>query len=184
MGCYRRRSCTGARGFTLVELMAVVVLIGILAALAIVSYRSYLDSARAGEAKDFIQAIHAGQQRYQIATDGYLDCSNNLTSWYPGKPMGRKRNFTDDNHADHNCWALLNVHASEPTVFGFAVVAGSDGENPPTTGLAQQPSWPNPTVEPWYVIQAGGDHDNDQSLSFFVSSSFAPTEIFSQNDAE
>ena len=79
--------------------------------------------------------------------------------------------------------ARMNVHV-DVVELSRAVVAGSDGENPPTTGLAQQPSWPNPTVEPWYVIQAGGDHDNDQSLSFFVSSSFAPTEIFSQNDAE
>lgn len=173
-----------SRGFTLVELLAVVAIIGVLAVLAVAGFRKYMNSARTGDAKSIIAAIRVAEESYRAETLSYLSCSDTLTDYYPvAKPDGKKRHWVQT-HAKRDVWMTLNVATDSPTAFVFAVNAGGPGAAPPAPSTASKPTWPNPTTEPWYVIQAAGDSDQDgNTYALLVSSSFNG-EIYVENETE
>lgn len=61
------------KGFTLIELMVVILLLGILAAIAIPSYFSNLESAKAREAIDFIRHWQAARSIYIAENEHDVD---------------------------------------------------------------------------------------------------------------
>lgn len=165
------------RGFTLTELMIVIAMIGVLAAIAMVGYRKYMKSAAASEVKAVIQGIRLGEEAYRAETLQYLGCSgNSLTSWYPGTPNEHKRAWDNaQNNAEHDCWMALNVHTDGPVLFGYALVAGvaaqpGDGV-PPITYCENWVQTHASVTGPWFVVQAAGDQNGDGKMSMFASSS-------------
>jgi type IV pilus assembly protein PilE len=61
----------GAKGFTLIELMITVVVVGILAAIAYPSYLTYMTKARRSEAQQLMFAISARQAQYILDARAY-----------------------------------------------------------------------------------------------------------------
>jgi len=61
----------GQRGFTLIELMIVVAIVGILAAIAIPNFLRYQCKARQSEAKSLLGAIRTNQEAYYAEYDTY-----------------------------------------------------------------------------------------------------------------
>ena len=166
----------------MVELLAVVAMVGILAAIAVVGYQRYMRTSYIGEAKDMVGAIRAAETSYKAETLGYLNVSSSSTSWYPAPPDKKKRNFRWPAHADYAKWQMLNVVADAPTRFGFTVVAGAPGDVPPAAETADKPVWPA-TTEPWFVVQAAGDQNGDGIYSYVLASSYTG-ELYVENDSE
>ena len=88
MNRYMSRVGTRARsrGVTLLELMAVVVIIGVLGTLAVNSYRGYLLRANRTEARVALLRVQAAQEKFFLQNNRYADTAE-LTpgrgGWWP-----------------------------------------------------------------------------------------------------
>src|SRR5665647_197053 len=63
------------RGFTIVELLIVIVVIGILAAITIVAYSNIQGRARDAKRQTDLSAIQQGLELYYVDNGGYPNCS-------------------------------------------------------------------------------------------------------------
>jgi len=66
------------KGFTLIELMIVVAIIGILAAIAIPNFMSYQCKARQSEAKTALGTVRTLQEAYYAEYGGYGSTASNI----------------------------------------------------------------------------------------------------------
>lgn len=176
----------GRLGFTLVELLAVVVIVGILATVGIALLRKHVFSSKTTEVVAVVQSIRAAQESWRAENHGYLDVSPTLGTWYPMAAPGRtKWHWDQPAHADHPKWQMLSPTVSGPVQAGYAVKAGAPFTPMPAPDTASKPIWPAAASlnEPWYVIQAMADTDGDGDKSWFVAASLNG-EIYSENEGE
>lgn len=60
------------QGFSLLELMIVVMVLGIIAAIAYPSYNNYIEQANRSEGRAFLMDIAAKQERYRSQNNAYI----------------------------------------------------------------------------------------------------------------
>ena len=171
------------RGFSLVELMVVVTMVGILSALAIMGISNYSGRMKNHEAIRVVAAIKVAQEAYRAEHGEYYDVSGDLTECYPhgSEAALGHRLYSWHSGAGFDRWQTLGVDVSGNVHFCYSVAAGLAGESMPSIQASEPYNLPVPDA-PWYIVQAVGDPDRDTRRTVYVSTSFGESVDLVQED--
>jgi prepilin-type N-terminal cleavage/methylation domain-containing protein len=170
-----------AQGFSLMELMTVVIIVGVLSAVAIPSFSNYIYKSRTTEAIEFLGVIRLREESYRsefgaycptFAPGGYSGLSE-FTNFVPD-PSTTKRDTKVFNSTQQ--WLQLGARPSGPVRFGYAVAAGTPSDAPSEAG------WTTATADFWFVARAVCDLDGNNTYGTFEI--YSPTKnVFIGNSA-
>jgi len=152
------------QGFTITELMIAIVIIGVLAALAIPGFTSYIYKSRVTEATTFLGEIKQRQESYRDEFGRY--CGVNGTDWGSYNPTAIP-GLDPVAWTSNAAWSQLGAAPDGPIRFQYATVADVPGTSVPTGSNLDND-------DHWFAARAQGDL-NEDGTTFHL-------EIYSQSN--
>lgn len=174
-------------GYTLIELMVVVVIVGVLAAVAIPAFRGYIMRSRTGEASTFLGVIKLRQAAYRAEFGQYAGFNADVAAigWVPGDATvmsdGREMAFpatpvaVGPPEAASPFWAI-GAFPDGMVRFGYGIVAGTPAQarsGGGGTDLEADPYLlPGTELDFYFIAQATSDLDDDGEAMVMECTSF------------
>lgn len=154
-----KKNSLGKKGFTLVELMVVVAIIGILSAVAIPNFKRYQSKSKQSEAKIQLAALYTAERTTQVDLETYGTCLTLMG--YEASPKGY---YTIGFETGYNASAKFTgcaaaatpkltpgTHLSANGAIATTLPTSTSAELSFTAGAAGQISTGNTTDDTWTV---------------------------------
>ncbi len=141
-------------GFTTIELLIGVAIVGILAALAVPTFKGYVYRGRVSEAVTVLNEIKSRQEAYRSRFGNYAAVSGGgdwSSATYTPSTIPGVQAVAWPSSAN---WEELGLSSPGTVRFRYATVAGQPGSTPPTGSNLDNRNF-------WYAAQAEGDLDGD-----------------------
>jgi type IV pilus assembly protein PilA len=171
-------------GFTLLELLIVVGIIGILAGAAVFGYQRYMRHAYTSEVYAMVAAIKSAQENYHAETGQYASSGANEDDLYPvlnsGGPEPSKKDFDTSTRPK---WKSLGVAAPSSQLYCGYVTIGGPANDLSAAGARGVTIYGGkvPRV-PWYYIRAVCDLDGNASKNSFYESAHDRQMVYVGNE--
>jgi type IV pilus assembly protein PilE len=124
------------RGVTLIELVVVMIIVGILTAIAIPSYRNYVIRSQRSDAKDAVLALATQQEKHYLQCNTYASAIAGATNCAANQLQGTA--------ASKNGWYQLTIPGGDATTFSVRA-----------TAIAGQNQYQDGACRSFTVTQAG-----------------------------
>jgi prepilin-type N-terminal cleavage/methylation domain-containing protein len=186
-------------GFTLIELMIVVAIVGVLAVIAGTAYRKYADKARSSEVYAVFGEMRAKEEAFRAENSVY--CSTQATSlancaagnedvYFPallntGEPKAKSITTGMAWGWGQSGGTGLSLNPGKTQLYcGYGTVAGAANAWG-TAGTRGKALWSNtaPTV-PWFYMNAACDNDGNIAVSQLYTSGSNTTSVVVANEGK
>jgi prepilin-type N-terminal cleavage/methylation domain-containing protein len=129
---YQRKEQVMKKGFTLIELMIVIIIIGILATVGIVQYQAAVEKSRGAEAKSILGFLHQQCASVYMETGDANDCPNRINLG------GANTNIPNACRPSHWFFYTFTANsATTATIRATRCIAAQNGKTPPGTAANQ-----------------------------------------------
>ena len=136
------RAKRGQKGFTLVELAIVIVIIGVLASFGVPRFRDAVERSKAGESLNYLSAVRAAQERYHAREGTYASDLSDLDVSIPAPKYFSVGTIAAGSTDDiESSWTLTLTRVGASAGYGAYTVAftelGYDPDNSTMQDLPQ-----------------------------------------------
>jgi len=139
-----------ARGFTLIELMTVVAVIGILSALAMPSYRDYILRGQLVDATNLLSAGQANMERYFQDNRQYSATGSNTPPCATSSTLGK---FTLTCTTAANTYLMTATGSGPTAAFSYTVDQTNSKQTFVATGAPA--GWTTPSPNTCWLLKKG-----------------------------
>lgn len=113
------------RGFSLIEIMTVVAIIGVLAMIAVPNFTRSMNSARENEARVNLNIIHMAQKVYRLNNNAYWNGGANRTVAQVNAGLGT--DLSAQNFTLYSITGAASTHTASTTALGKTFTINETG---------------------------------------------------------